>query len=71
MCGGDVMPSAIVPLWQVEQLVSLGWCVYFPPAQLVNVVAAVAWQVTQSQPLVATCPVNDAVPSAPVVPSLV
>jgi hypothetical protein len=24
-CGGVVMPVAVVPLWQLEQLVSVGW----------------------------------------------
>jgi len=37
----------------------------------VKAVAAVAWQVMQSAPLVATWPENEAVPSAPVVPWLV
>ena len=71
MCGGVVMPVAVVPLWQLEQFVSVAACVNVPPAQLVNVVAALAWQVTQSLPPVATWPGRDAVPSAPVVPWLV
>ena len=25
MCGGVVIPNAVVPLWQVEQLVSVAW----------------------------------------------
>ena len=54
MCGGVVMPVAVVPLWQLEQLVSVAACVNVPPAQLVKVVAALVWQVLQSAPLVAT-----------------
>jgi len=71
MCGGVVMPVAVVPLWQLEQFVSVAACVNVPPAQLVNVVAALAWQVTQSLPPVTTWPGNDAVPWAPFVPSAV
>ena len=69
MCGGVVMPVAVVPLWQLEQLVSVAAWVNFPPAQLVKAEAALAWQVTQSRPPVATWPGNDAVPDAPFVPS--
>ncbi len=65
------MPVAVVPLWQLEQLVSVAAWTNVPPAQLVNDVAALAWQVMQSAPLVATWPGNDAVPSAPLVPWLV
>jgi hypothetical protein len=54
MCGGVVMPVAVVPLWQLEQLVSVAAWVNFPPDQLVKDVAAVAWQVMQSAPLVGT-----------------
>jgi hypothetical protein len=71
MCGGVVLPVAVVPLWQLEQLVSVGAWTCAPPAQLVNPEAALAWQVMQSAPLVGTCPANDAVPSAPLVPWLV
>jgi hypothetical protein len=71
MCGGVFMPVAVVPLWQLEQLVSLAEWVNLPPAQLVKAEAALVWQVIQSAPLVGTWPENDAVPSAPVVPSLV
>jgi len=42
MCGGVVMPVAVVPLWQLEQLVSVAACVNVPPAQLAKVVAALA-----------------------------
>jgi hypothetical protein len=42
MCGGVVMPVAVVPLWQLEQLVSVAAWVNFPPAQLVNAEAAPA-----------------------------
>jgi hypothetical protein len=63
-----VKPVAVVPLWQLEQFVSVAACVNFPPAQLVKDDAALVWQVTQSAPLVATWPANDAVPSAPLVP---
>jgi hypothetical protein len=62
------MPVAVVPLWQLEQFVSVAAWVNIPPDQLVKVDAALAWQVTQSLPLVGTWPVNDAVPSAPFVP---
>jgi hypothetical protein len=70
-CGGVFRPVAVVPLWQFEQLVSVGACLYVPPAQLVKADAALVWQVMQSAPLVATWPEKDAVPSAPSVPSLV
>jgi hypothetical protein len=40
MCGGVVMPVAVVPLWQFEQLVSVAAWVNLPPAQLVKVEAA-------------------------------
>ena len=59
------MPVAVVPLWQLEQLVSLAAWVNTPPVQLVNVEVAPAWQVTQSLPLVATWPGSDAVLIAP------
>jgi hypothetical protein len=49
--------------------VSVAAWVNLPPTQLVKVDAAVAWQVTQSAPLVAMWPGNDVVPSAPLVPS--
>jgi hypothetical protein len=68
MCGGVVMPVAVVPLWQLEQLVSVAAWTNVPPVQLANVEAALAWQVLQSAPLVDTWPANDAVPSAPFVP---
>ena len=71
MCGGVVMPVAVVPLWQLEQFVSVAAWVNIPPAQLVKPEAALAWQVMQSAPLVTTWLANDAVPSAPVVPWLV
>jgi hypothetical protein len=35
MCGGVVMPVAVVPLWQLEQLVSDAECVNAAPAKLV------------------------------------
>ena len=69
ICGGVFMPVAVVPLWQLEQLVSVDAWVNFPPAQLAKAEAALAWQVTQSRPPVATWPGKDAVPMAPVVPS--
>jgi hypothetical protein len=56
MCGGVVMPVAVVPLWQLEQLVSVAEWTNVPPAQLAKVDAAVAWQDLQSVPLVATWP---------------
>jgi hypothetical protein len=71
MCGGVVLPVAVTPLWQLEQLVSVAACTWAAPAQLVKPEAALAWQVMQSAPLVGTWPANDAVPSAPVVPWLV
>ena len=57
-------------MWQFEQLVSVAAWVNLPPDQLVKVEAALACQVLQSLPLVATWPENDAVPCAPVLPSL-
>ena len=54
ICGGVFMPVAVVPLWQLEQLVSVAAWVYLPPAQLAKAEAALVWQVTQSLPLVAT-----------------
>jgi hypothetical protein len=71
MCGGVTKPVAVVPLWQLEQLVSVAAWVNTPPAQLVNAEAALAWQVMQSLPLVGTWPANDVVPIAPFVPWLV
>ena len=70
MCGGVVRPVAVVPLWQLEQFVSVAAWVNFPPAQLVKAEAALAWQMMQSAPLVATWLANNAVPSAPVAPWL-
>ncbi len=67
MCGGVVMPVAVVPLWQFEQLVSEAEWVNTAPAKLV----VLLWQVEQSWPLIATWPGNDAVPCAPEVPWLV
>ncbi len=58
MCGGVVMPVAVVPLWQFEQLVSEDECVNAAPAKLV----VLLWHVEQSCPLVATWPGKDAVP---------
>jgi hypothetical protein len=54
ICGGVVMPVAVVPLWQLEQLVSVAAWVNLPPDQLAKVEAALVWQVMQSLPLVAT-----------------
>jgi hypothetical protein len=54
MCGGVLKPVAVLPLWQLEQFVSVAAWVNFPPAQLVKAEAALAWQVMQSAPLVAT-----------------
>ena len=71
MCGGVTRPVAVVPLWQLEQFVSVAAWVNTPPCQLVKVEAALAWHVTQSLPPVATWPGNDAVPCAPLVPSAV
>jgi hypothetical protein len=65
------MPVAVVPLWQLEQLVSVAAWANVPPVQLENVEAALAWQVMQSRPPVATWPGNDAVPCAPFAPSAV
>jgi hypothetical protein len=67
MCGGVVMPVAVVPLWQLAQLVSLAEWANVAPAKLV----VLLWQVEQSWPLTATWPGNDAVPCAPAVPWLV
>ena len=61
------MPVAVLPLWQLEQLVSAAVWVKAAPAKLV----VLLWQVEQSAPLVATCPGNEAVPCAPDVPWLV
>ena len=61
------MPVAVVPLWQLEQLVSVAACLKAAPAKLV----VLLWQVEQSWPLVATWPGNDTVPCAPDVPWLV
>jgi len=66
-CGGVVLPVAVVPLWQVVQLVSVAACANVPPTKLV----VLLWQVEQSWPLVGTWPGNDAVPCAPDVPWLV
>ena len=49
MCGGVFIPVAVVPLWQLEQLVSVDAWVYLPPAQLANAEAALVWQVSQSR----------------------
>ena len=68
MCGGVVIPVAVVPLWQLEQFVSVAAWVNLAPAQLAKLAAALAWQLLQSWPLVATCPAKDPVPSAPVMP---
>ena len=69
MCGGVVMPCAVLPLWQVAQLVSVAACLKAAPPQLVKPPeAALAWQLTQSAPPVATWFGYDAVPSAPLVP---
>jgi hypothetical protein len=64
MCGGVVMPVAAVPLWQLEQLVSVAAWVKTAPDQLV----VLLWQVEQSA-VVATWPALLA--CAPDVPSLV
>jgi hypothetical protein len=50
MCGGEVMPVAAVPLWQLEQLVSEAEWTNAAPAKLL----VLLWQVEQSWPLVAT-----------------
>jgi len=42
ICGGVVMPVAVVPLWQLEQFVSVAAWTNAPPCQLVNVEAALA-----------------------------
>ncbi|MDR3663668.1 MAG: hypothetical protein P4L86_25325 [Mycobacterium sp.] len=42
MCGGVVVPVAVVPLWQLEQLVSVAAWVNLPPAQLAKAAAALA-----------------------------
>jgi hypothetical protein len=44
MCGGVVMPVAVVPLWQLAQLVSVAAWVKTAPDQLV----VLLWQVAQS-----------------------
>ena len=71
-CGGVVMPFAVLPLWQDEQLVSVALCAKVPPLQEAYPPdTALAWHEAQSDPLVATWPGYDAVPSAPLVPWLV
>jgi hypothetical protein len=42
MCGGVTMPVAVVPLWQLEQFVSVAAWANVPPVQAVNVEAALA-----------------------------
>jgi hypothetical protein len=42
MCGGVFMPVAVVPLWQLEQLVSVAACANLPPDQLAKLDAALA-----------------------------
>jgi hypothetical protein len=44
MCGGVVMPVAVAPLWQLEQLVSVAAWAKVAPAQVV----VLLWQVEQS-----------------------
>jgi hypothetical protein len=44
MCGGVVMPVAVVPLWQLEQLVSVAACVKAAPLHVV----VLLWQVEHS-----------------------
>jgi hypothetical protein len=44
MCGGVVMPVAVVPLWQLEQLVSVAAWTKVAVAQLV----VLEWQVEHS-----------------------
>jgi len=44
MCGGVVWPVAVVPLWQLEQLVSVAAWTKAAPAKLV----VLLWQVEQS-----------------------
>jgi len=44
------MPVAVLPLWQLEQLVSVAAWTKAAPAKLV----VLLWQVEQSWPLVAT-----------------
>ena len=41
MCGGVVLPVAVVPLWQLEQLVSVAAWVNVAPAHVLVLV----WQV--------------------------
>ena len=61
MCGGEVMPVAVVPLWQLEQFVSVAaWA----KTALLQVVVLV-WQVEHSA-VVATWPAL--FPCAPDVP---
>jgi hypothetical protein len=36
MCGGVVLPVAVTPLWQLEQLVSVAAWTWAAPAQLVK-----------------------------------
>jgi hypothetical protein len=40
MCGGVFKPVAVMPLWQLEQLVSVAAWVNVPPAQLAKAEAA-------------------------------
>jgi hypothetical protein len=63
MCGGVDNPVAVVPLWQLEQLVSVAAWAKAAPDQLV----VPLWQVEQSA-VVATWPVP--LPCAPNVPWL-
>jgi hypothetical protein len=63
MCGGVVMPVAVAPLWQLEQLVSDAEWTKAAPDQVV----VLAWQVEHSA-VVATWPVP--LPCAPEEPWL-
>ena len=63
MCGGVVMPVAVVPLWQVEQLVSVAaWAkrAAGPAGEAAG--SALAWQVAQSGRWSRRGPAYEAVP---------
>ncbi len=64
MCGGLVMPVAVEPLWQLEQLVSVAACWNEAPSQVV----VLLWQVPQSAEVATWLAL---LPCAPFVPWLV
>ena len=70
MCGGVVRPVAVVPLWQLEQLVSVAaWAkrAAGPAGEAAD--SRLAWQVTQSGRWSRRGPDTTPCPCAPLVPS--